>query len=1180
LGTRAKRLLRRGAVRTKRRSAPARRRERLVHEGIEQFRLAQAALGIVTWIWDTGTNRIQWYGDVSRILGLAPKSFSGAFGDYLKQVHPEDVAAAKSIFIDCLKGRTPEYRTAERVIWPDGSVHWLETYGRAEQGRNGRTVRMLGVIKEITERKRQESARQKAEALLSQVFAASPDYIVIVRVDDGMFLAANPAFERVTGYRAEEIVGRSVAELNIWAIPGERERFVAELRKSGSLENRHVLLRKRDGSMVSGRISASLIEHEGERLIISLMHDITEAKRLERRASQSERKYAALFETSPVGLVVTRPRERRILEINDAALRIVGVEREQAIGALTTDIVSWDDLEQLAQYRTRALAGESMGSFTANFTRRDGKRMEAVISSALIELEGEPHFVISLLDVTEQRRIERERQQAESKYSALFASNPEAIIITRVRDALILAVNAAWERYSGYRRDAVLGRSAFDLRSWVRAEDRAAVVARLEAEGSVSNFETRFLRADGAQIEVLLSAARIEIDGETCAIWSWRDVSDLRETERRARQAERKFAALFENSPEPISLMRLSDQVRLAANGAWERVTGHSRERASSRPATAMSMWRDPARRTEVIARVASAGGVTQLEERLVRADGSEFDALISGVCIELDGERCILWTWRDVSEQRRVERERTAADARYRALFETALDGFVIGTPQNTVIDANPAALAMTGYSREELAGLHVSKLFRPEELAARPLRQDLGKRWSAIERVLARKDGGTLAVEVVAGPMPDGNVLAMMRDITERKRNETLLMNVARGVSAELGDAFFRSLSEHLARELGADFAFVGELVPPDNSRMRTLALLADGAIVPNDEIPVHGSMSAQVLAKRGTVVFAEGVMERFPDNQEMKRHAIQAYVGTPLYGADGAPLGVLAVAHRQPVERGQFWASMIEIFGARAAAEIERARAEALVRRTNESLEQTVRERTGQLEDANQELESYNFSISHDLRQPLNAIAGFADLLRDQVSGEMGAAAQECVSEIESNAHRMEQMIESLLRLSRAGRGELRKEEVDARALVDDVLRGLASSEALGAEVTVGELPAAQGDPVLLRQVWANLVGNAVKYSRKNAAPRVEISGACRDGAVEYVVRDNGVGFDMRYAERLFGTFQRLPSSKGFEGSGVGLAIVQRIVRRHGGSISGESAPGEGATFRFTLPDIALK
>ncbi|HEX6692067.1 MAG TPA: PAS domain S-box protein [Burkholderiales bacterium] len=1165
----AKRSSRRGLARPRRgRPASAARRGGRLHESLEQFRLAQEALGIVTWIWDAETDRVQWYGDASHLLGMPPRSFSGRFADYLERVHPEDAASARQTFVDCLKGRLTEYRTVDRVLWPDGSVHWLETYGRASRGAN-HGVRMNGVIKDITEYKKAESARVKAEAQLARVFDASPDYIAVARLKDGGIVAVNAAFERVTGYKASDILGRSVAELNYWVVPGERERFVADLKAQGALGDRPALFRAKDGRVLSALLSASLLEHDGEQLVISIVRDVTDAERLEHRARQSERKYAALFETSPVGLVVTRPRERRIIEINDAALRMIGLRRDEAIGALTTEVAHPDDPDEVDKLRALALSGEPVIARPLRFRRRDGKHIECILSAGTIELDGEPHLVISALDVTGEKQLERRARQSERKYEALFETSPEAIAISRRQDGITLAVNAAWESLIGHRRERAIFRPSGELALWRDPAEREAVIARVDADGIVRNYATRLVRADGRQIDVLLSATSLELEGERCVVWSWRDLSEARQLEQRAFESERKFAALFESSPEPISLMRLSDEVRLAANSAWERVTGHSRDRASSRPATAMSMFRDPLARRRLIDRVAAEGRVSNVELKLVRADGAEFDARISGECIEVDGERCILWNWSDVTEQRRAERERQRADGRYRALFETALDGFVIGTADNTVLDANPAACAMTGYAREELSGVHVSKLFRAEDLAVKPLRRDLGKRWSAVERVLARKDGGSLHVEVVAGPMPDGNVLAMMRDITERKRSETLVMNIARGVSAEVGEAFFHSLVEHLARELEADFAFIGELLP--EGRMHTLAFLADGARGLNPDYPVEGSMSAQALAERRTVVFAQDVARRFPDNAEMQKHAIQAYVGTPLYGADGAPLGVLAVAHRKPVERSGFWASMIEIFGARAAAEIERARAEALVRRTNESLEEVVRERTAQLEEANRDLESYNYSISHDLRQPLNAIAGFAELLR----GQAGAGPQaEFVEEIESNAARMEQMIEALLRLARAGRGAIRRTRLDTRALVESVLRDL-SAAAPVAEVSLGELPEASGDEVLLRQVWANLIGNALKYSRQTAAPRVEIEGR-RDGdSVEFTVRDNGVGFDMQHATRLFDPFQRLPSARAFDGSGVGLAIVERILRRHGGSIRAQSTPGNGAVFRFTLP-----
>jgi light-regulated signal transduction histidine kinase (bacteriophytochrome) len=266
--------------------------------------------------------------------------------------------------------------------------------------------------------------------------------------------------------------------------------------------------------------------------------------------------------------------------------------------------------------------------------------------------------------------------------------------------------------------------------------------------------------------------------------------------------------------------------------------------------------------------------------------------------------------------------------------------------------------------------------------------------------------------------------------------------------------------------------------------------------------------------------------------------------------------------------------FVAVVIDITEAREAGE--------RIARLNVELEGRVAERTAELrsavaslEEANRDLDGFNFSVAHDLRQPLNAIGGFSDLLNEEIASQTSEAAREFAREIGANAERMERMVEALLRFSNIGRGALQFVEIDVRGQVESVLRELAQDVPPHVEISVGELPAMRGDDTLLRHVWSNLIGNALKYSGKVAAPKVEIRGARYDRSLVYTVRDNGVGFDMRDAEHIFGVFERLPSAAGFEGTGVGLAIAQRIVRRHGGQISAESAPGQGATFRFTLP-----
>ncbi|WP_224360313.1 PAS domain-containing protein [Hyalangium versicolor] len=276
---------------------------------------------------------------------------------------------------------------------------------------------------------------------------------------------------------------------------------------------------------------------------------------------------------------------------------------------------------------------------------------------------------------------------------------------------------------------------------------------------------------------------------------------------------------------------------------------------------------------------------------------------------------------------------------------------------------------------------------------------------------------------------------------------------------------------------------------------------------------------------------------------------------FVYQPIRGPDGVVSGIFVQGHDMT----------------------EQVRAELEVKRLNQDLERRVQERTAELVEANKELESFSYSVSHDLRAPLRHITGFAQLLEKRAGSALDSTSRRYVTTISEAARQGGRMVDDLLAFSRMGRAELNKGRVALRELLTEVQRDLApDAEGRKIEWRVSSaLPEVQADQGLLRLALKNLLSNALKYTRLRAEAVIEVGSEEEQGEAHVWVKDNGVGFDMKYVDKLFGVFQRLHTAEQFEGTGIGLANVRRIISRHGGRVWAEGKPGEGATFHFTLP-----
>jgi PAS domain S-box-containing protein len=464
-----------------------------------------------------------------------------------------------------------------------------------------------------------------------------------------------------------------------------------------------------------------------------------------------------------------------------------------------------------------------------------------------------------------------------------------------------------------------------------------------------------------------------------------------------------------------------------------------------------------------------------------------------------------------------------------------------------------NNEACRSLGYTREELLSMRlwdIDPIYPKERWYTNLAEYQVNRQGGSehLETFHRRKDGVIFPVEVFSRHLWLGENefhVAFVQDITERKQVEAEL---------QASEIRYRTLVESQI-----------DLI----SRYRSDTMLT---FVNDAYCQFYGKTREELIGHSFLFMilpeFREVVRKETEDLSKNPRRLVGEYLN---YRYDGKECWIQWVVHCISDENGQ----VVELQA--VGRDITRLKeAEEEIRQLNEELEQRVIERTAQLEAANKELEAFSYSVSHDLRAPLRAIDGFSRILIEDHAPQFPEETARLLRIVRENTQQMGRLIDDLLIFSRLSRQPVNKLTIDTVDLVRQVLGTLQSDlEGRQVEIEIEDLPDCQGDPILLKQVWMNLLENALKFTREREVARIEIGCEVKGKEQVYFVKDNGVGFDMQYAHKLFGVFQRLHRSDKFEGTGVGLAIVQRIVHRHGGRVWTEAKTNVGATFVFTLP-----
>ena len=815
------------------------------------------------------------------------------------------------------------------------------------------------------------------------------------------------------------------------------------------------------------------------------------------------------------------------------------------------------------------------------------------------------------------------RDNAES-FRLMFANNPLPMWVYDLKDLKFLEVNTAAVAHYGYTRDEFLAMRIGDIRH-PSEPPRPPVDATRQRPGLQLTGEWRHCRKDGRVIDVYIVSHTLEFDGRSAMLVAALDITDRKRALEAVEQSEARKSAILRGAIDGIITIDHKGRI-LEFNPAAEAIFKRSRKDALGHDLATLIVpqgLRDAHRRG--LEHYLATGESPILDKRVeltaLRSTGEEFPVELAVIRDPGSDPPVFTGFVRDITERKRAEE----ALLRLAGIVECSDDGIYGATMDGTITNWNRGAERLYGYRAEEMLGRHASILIPPDragELSDIFGRLISGERVMNFETVRVRKDGQLIEVAITVSPMTDaaGNLLgasAIARDVTQRKRMEQeraalVAQEQQARAEAELVKqrlAFLAEASKQLASSLDyrstlakvaqlavpalADWCVIDALDEDDTIRRAAVAHVDPAKIQlateferrypPDPNAPtgvpnVLRTGKSEFYQEITDAMLVQGAQDA--EHLEIIRSlGITSVMIVPMVGRDRWIVGAITFVAAKP---GWYYTATdlenAEELARRCAVAIENALLYGSAQALNAALEERVARRTAELEKANQELAAFTYSIAHDLRAPLITIGGFSEMLSEDYAASLPDDGQRIAHQIAASARQLSGLITDLLTFSRLANQPVNQQPV---APGDVARQALADLEAVAAGregcVRIGDLPPCRGDPALLKQVFVNLLSNALKFSRKRQDAAIEV-GWLRDHddpeRHTLFVKDNGVGFDMQYADKLWGVFQRLHHQDDFEGTGVGLAIVQRIIQRHGGRVWAESEPGKGATFYFTL------
>jgi PAS domain S-box-containing protein len=1146
-----------------------------------------------------------------------------------KYVHPDGAREVQDWAQLAVQSDDPHFQFQHdgRILKANGEVVDVKIWFQAEKDRSGKTIRLFGVSQDITSRKRDELALQQSNALLSTIIETAPTPIFSLDLDGRVAGVWNRAAEEMFGWRSNEVMGQFLPTMPK-DDPEEVEAFLKRVRDGMLVKGLKVKRKKRDGKSVEYRVFASPLCDPAGDIVgnIAVLVDDREINLANQNLLENRTILEATLESMEEGVLVVA-QDWQVSQYNSNFVKIWEIPK---------DILATRDDRQIIEWVATGLVDAEKFRSEIEYLYQSTRASKDILNlkdNRVIERSSYPLIIAGkysgrvwiFQDITERKRAEtalresefflRKSQDVGDLGSYYFNIWTGTWICSEKLDRL-------------FGIDETFPKTVESWISMIHPEDQAMMLTHLTehviAQRNRFDKEYRIIRQNDGELRWVHGLGELELDPSGTPlrmIGTIQDITTRKQADEALQRSEERLRLALEASSDAIWDWDLRTD-RFYFSPRYYTMLGYEPNEfpASIDAWTRLLHPESRFQAGQVIQGVIATGSSFSAEFRMQKKDGSWCWIFARGKVVETDqnGKAVrLVGSNADITERKSTEIALQQNEAQLRLLTDNMEDVILQVDREQKIIFMSPSAERAFGHPPGEFIGKQSSLWVHPDDFSRVAMALDharLTNTSSALVEYRVQNTQGrylwreaTVRLLYDADGKPAGSILCS-RDISARKRTESLLRRLNTAASAMQQPTSLEEIFTVASEQLKAH-GFLCSIyrVSQDRSALipvhltyksRSVEMLENltGYQFKSINIPIQPIDSFRLPVMEKQTVYVENIegnIQQFLPKQLKKFSqtivtilGVSKTINAPLI-VDNTVIGLLAVQADDLLESDT---AAITAFAHQLAAawrkaelfeqaqqEIEaRKVAEAQVRQLNEELEKRVNDRTAQLQYANKELEAFAYSVSHDLRAPLRAINGYTRILLEDYQSVLDEEGRRFCGVISEEGARMGQLIDDLLEFSRLGRTEMQTVPVDMNALVKSAFHDLTTTEDVSRiKFRKHRLVDTEADPNLMRQVWANLLSNAIKFSHNCPIAKIEVGSSQEGDQVTYWVKDNGAGFDMQYQNKLFGVFQRLHSASEFEGTGVGLAIVQRIVHRHGGSVWAIGNVGEGATFSFSLP-----